>query len=405
MTATRGRSRRGLAGPVGSLSSQPMVTLGVDLASQAKRTAVCLIRWDGESADVDCLRTDVTDSDLLELFGRPSQGPDKIAIDAPFGWPENFVRAIHAYSSSTVWPSVDDLPPPVEENGPGGEGEDTPGASQPFRRGSDRDDRDASCPSARKSSRRRRSHRSERRRWPILRSRTRRQPSGFGDCRVGATRTLAPRRRKKRAKLVDDLAEKVGLLAHFQRRGSSLGVCESDDMLDALVSGLGRSRGGESAAANRSPDEDGRSGRDRRAGSRCRSRIVWLGGPPFVRIPDKATAKGLCHHHCRHQTSLHSLTICLRPMLTFLESRAPGGASAASARQHALGGFGGGEYAQGAALQSRIVPSTRRRFCTRYRATFWSNLQCSGPGRLPQGLLGPRKDGSHETADAPDPER
>ena len=32
-----------------------MVTLGVDLASQAKRTAVCLIRWDGESARVDML--------------------------------------------------------------------------------------------------------------------------------------------------------------------------------------------------------------------------------------------------------------------------------------------------------------------------------------------------------------
>ena len=106
MIARHGRSRRGLAGPVGSLSSQPMVTLGVDLASQAKRTAVCLIRWDGESADVDCLRTDVTDSDLLELFGRPGQGPDKIAIDAPFGWPEDFVRAIHAYSTSTGWPSV-----------------------------------------------------------------------------------------------------------------------------------------------------------------------------------------------------------------------------------------------------------------------------------------------------------
>ena len=48
----------------------------------------------------------MTDSDLLELFGRPGQGPDKIAIDAPFGWPEDFVRAIHAYSTSTVWPSV-----------------------------------------------------------------------------------------------------------------------------------------------------------------------------------------------------------------------------------------------------------------------------------------------------------
>ena len=50
----------------------------------------------------------MTDSDLLELFGRPGQGPDKIAIDAPFGWPEDFVRAIHTHSTSTDWLSVDD---------------------------------------------------------------------------------------------------------------------------------------------------------------------------------------------------------------------------------------------------------------------------------------------------------
>ncbi len=48
----------------------------------------------------------MTDSDLLELFGRPGQCPDKIAIDAPFGWPEDFVRAIHTHSTSTDWPSV-----------------------------------------------------------------------------------------------------------------------------------------------------------------------------------------------------------------------------------------------------------------------------------------------------------
>ena len=49
----------------------------------------------------------MTDSDLLDLFGRPGQGPDKIAIDAPFGWPEDFVLAIHTHSTSTDWPSVD----------------------------------------------------------------------------------------------------------------------------------------------------------------------------------------------------------------------------------------------------------------------------------------------------------
>ena len=80
-----------------------MVTLGVDLASQPKRTATCLIRWDRGSARVEALSLGATDADLHELFGRA----DKIGIDAPFGWPAPFTRAVHAYSSETVWPSVD----------------------------------------------------------------------------------------------------------------------------------------------------------------------------------------------------------------------------------------------------------------------------------------------------------
>ena len=80
-----------------------MVTLGVDLASQPKRTATCLIRWDGASARVESLSTGATDSELHDLFGRA----DKIGIDAPFGWPVRFARAVADYSASTVWPSVD----------------------------------------------------------------------------------------------------------------------------------------------------------------------------------------------------------------------------------------------------------------------------------------------------------
>ncbi|MDE0260274.1 MAG: DUF429 domain-containing protein [Gammaproteobacteria bacterium] len=79
------------------------LTLGVDLASQPKRTATCLIRWDRGSARVETLSLGATDTDLHELFGRA----DKIGIDAPFGWPAPFSRAIAAYSAETVWPSGD----------------------------------------------------------------------------------------------------------------------------------------------------------------------------------------------------------------------------------------------------------------------------------------------------------
>ena len=93
--------------PDGSVAFVPMVTLGVDLASQAKKTAACRIRWDGGSAHVECLKIGLKDPALIDLFGHPDTGPDKIGIDAPFGWPGDFVRAIHKHRNSMHWPSVD----------------------------------------------------------------------------------------------------------------------------------------------------------------------------------------------------------------------------------------------------------------------------------------------------------
>lgn len=80
-----------------------MVTLGVDLASRPKGTATCLIGWDRGSARIETLSMGATDADLHELFGRA----DKIGIDAPFGWPAPFARAITAYSAETIWPATD----------------------------------------------------------------------------------------------------------------------------------------------------------------------------------------------------------------------------------------------------------------------------------------------------------
>ena len=52
---------------------------------------------------VKSLSMGAIDSVLHELFGRA----DKIGIDAPFGWPAPFTRAIAAYSAETVWPATD----------------------------------------------------------------------------------------------------------------------------------------------------------------------------------------------------------------------------------------------------------------------------------------------------------
>lgn len=62
-----------------------------------------MLRWDRGSARVEALSIGATDSDLRKLFG----SADKIGIDAPFGWPMPFVRAVAEYSASTAWPSAE----------------------------------------------------------------------------------------------------------------------------------------------------------------------------------------------------------------------------------------------------------------------------------------------------------
>ena len=57
---------------VGALSEpRRMVTLGVDLASQPKRTATCMIPWDRKSARVASFSMGAADSDLHELRELP----------------------------------------------------------------------------------------------------------------------------------------------------------------------------------------------------------------------------------------------------------------------------------------------------------------------------------------------
>jgi len=63
-------------------------TLGIDLASQPKKTAACAIAWEDGRATVSAPRLEMTDDDLLGL----AAGSDAVGIDAPFGWPQPFVE-------------------------------------------------------------------------------------------------------------------------------------------------------------------------------------------------------------------------------------------------------------------------------------------------------------------------
>ncbi|MEA2467277.1 MAG: hypothetical protein QOJ57_1403 [Thermoleophilaceae bacterium] len=83
-----------------------MDTYGIDLAAQDEKTAICRVRWSGKRAVAARPRTgatdDIGDHDLARIIGADAW----VGIDAPFGWPADFVRAVTAYSHRGPWPDV-----------------------------------------------------------------------------------------------------------------------------------------------------------------------------------------------------------------------------------------------------------------------------------------------------------
>jgi uncharacterized protein DUF429 len=85
-------------------------TLGMDLASQPQRTATCLIDWRAGSPGVVCRLSDNLSAEQL-LAQMMEDDVTRVAIDAPFGWPFEFVRAISQFSESGRWED-----PPYEDD-------------------------------------------------------------------------------------------------------------------------------------------------------------------------------------------------------------------------------------------------------------------------------------------------
>jgi predicted nuclease with RNAse H fold len=91
-------------------------TFGIDLASRPKRTAVAIVAWDEPNPRLVELalhrdrQGDVFFDKYLVTTAVNLRRPEgcseitKVAIDAPFGWPRDFIVALNAYTDSLVPP-------------------------------------------------------------------------------------------------------------------------------------------------------------------------------------------------------------------------------------------------------------------------------------------------------------
>lgn len=77
-----------------------MRTLGIDLAAQDANTASCVIEWEPGRAVAGTPQLRRSDLDLVNDMERA----DWVAIDAPFGWPDAFLNAVHAWAHEGRWP-------------------------------------------------------------------------------------------------------------------------------------------------------------------------------------------------------------------------------------------------------------------------------------------------------------
>jgi predicted nuclease with RNAse H fold len=78
-----------------------MRTLGIDLAAQPEKTAVCEIAWLSGRALPQAPKRGAEDDELLDRMA----DADWVGIDAPFGWPDRMVDAIHDFARENTWPA------------------------------------------------------------------------------------------------------------------------------------------------------------------------------------------------------------------------------------------------------------------------------------------------------------
>ena len=75
-----------------------MLTIGVDLAAEPDRTAVALVEWRPERAEVRDVIWGTDDATILAAMKEAG----KAGVDCPLGWPEAFVAFVVAHQAGAA---------------------------------------------------------------------------------------------------------------------------------------------------------------------------------------------------------------------------------------------------------------------------------------------------------------
>ena len=75
-----------------------MRTVGVDLAAEPKKTALAIVEWSGGVARVESVRLGAGNDAVTEAV----LACDRAGIDAPFGWPDAFVRMVSEHHAGRL---------------------------------------------------------------------------------------------------------------------------------------------------------------------------------------------------------------------------------------------------------------------------------------------------------------
>lgn len=78
--------------------------MGVDLAADPANTGIAILTVRPDRVVVDVVSPPVADGALVDL----ARSVDKVGVDAPLGWPDEFVAAVGLHHRGLPWPAADD---------------------------------------------------------------------------------------------------------------------------------------------------------------------------------------------------------------------------------------------------------------------------------------------------------